>query len=1010
METDQPDVVIPEDLYSRQLYAYGAEAMRAMATSSVLFVGMKGLGVEIAKNVVLSGVKACTFYDDSSVVIQDLGSQFFFHEADVGLKRSEVALPRLAELNPLVQCQTISGALTNDIITNYTVVVCTDVAFKEQLRINEVTHANNVKFISAETHGLFGSLFNDFGFQHEIFDTNGEQPISDLVSMISDDGIVTCIDEKRHGMESGDFVTFSEIQGMEDLNGCEPREIKVIGPYSFSIGDLSHLPPYRSGGMFHQVKRPLQVSFEPLAKQAKQPETLISDFGKFDRPIQIHIGFLALDMFKASKGRYPRPHNKDDLSQFMKFAEKINSELVEPQQELNSEILDCICFQATGDLAPMQSVIGGFAAQEVMKATSGKFTPLKQYFYFDALECLPKDLQLNEDSCAPENSRYDGQLAIWGREVQANITNLKTFVVGSGAIGCEVLKNLALMGVSTGSKGETIITDMDTIEKSNLNRQFLFRSWDVSHLKSEVSSKAAKKINPHFNVIAYQDRVGEQTEDIFDDNFFDSRDVVINALDNVEARQYVDRRCVLYCKPLLESGTLGTKGNTQVVIPHLTESYSSSQDPPEKSIPICTLKNFPSAIEHTIQYARDQFEGYFTSEIGNASQYLLNDQFMEQLEKQPTNHQQEALESVIKNLKESKPTNFNDCISWARFLFQENFHNKIAQLLYNFPSDMLTSSGAMFWSPPKRCPVPIVFDSNNDLHLDFIVSAANLRAFNFSLAGNADRATVKAMVDKIVVPQFVPKTNVKIKADENDTENDAPQADGEKISFLINSLPNKQAMKADAAKIRPADFEKDDDSNFHIDFITAASNLRASNYKIANATRLKTKGIAGKIIPAIATTTSMIAGLSCLELIKIVVGVKDIESFKNGFVNLALPFVAFSEPVAAPSFSYNDKKFNLWNRIDVPGGLTVKQFIDKVEQDHGVEIQIMSQGVSMLYAAFMMGQKRKDRLAATLEQVIVSATKKEIPAHVKSVTIEALVVDKSGEDAEFPFIRYHIKR
>lgn len=63
----------------------------------------------------------------------------------------------------------------------------------------------------------------------------------------------------------------------------------------------------------------------------------------------------------------------------------------------------------------------------------------------------------------------------------------------------------------------------------------------------------------------------------------------------------MDRRCVYYRKPLLESGTLGTKGNVQVVIPFVTESYSSSQDPPEKSIPICTLKNFPNAIEHTLQ-------------------------------------------------------------------------------------------------------------------------------------------------------------------------------------------------------------------------------------------------------------------------------------------------------------------------------------------------------------------------------------------------------------------------
>lgn len=63
----------------------------------------------------------------------------------------------------------------------------------------------------------------------------------------------------------------------------------------------------------------------------------------------------------------------------------------------------------------------------------------------------------------------------------------------------------------------------------------------------------------------------------------------------------MDQRCVFYLKPLLESGTLGTKGNTQVVVPYLTESYSSSQDPPEKETPSCTVKNFPNAIQHTIE-------------------------------------------------------------------------------------------------------------------------------------------------------------------------------------------------------------------------------------------------------------------------------------------------------------------------------------------------------------------------------------------------------------------------
>jgi ubiquitin-activating enzyme E1 len=64
---------------------------------------------------------------------------------------------------------------------------------------------------------------------------------------------------------------------------------------------------------------------------------------------------------------------------------------------------------------------------------------------------------------------------------------------------------------------------------------------------------------------------------------------------------YMDSRCILYEKPLIDSGTLGTKGNVQVVIPRLTESYASSQDPPEKATPMCTVKSFPNTISHTIE-------------------------------------------------------------------------------------------------------------------------------------------------------------------------------------------------------------------------------------------------------------------------------------------------------------------------------------------------------------------------------------------------------------------------
>lgn len=82
---------------------------------------------------------------------------------------------------------------------------------------------------------------------------------------------------------------------------------------------------------------------------------------------------------------------------------------------------------------------------------------------------------------------------------------------------------------------------------------------------------------------------------------------MVNAVDNVKARQYIDQQCVWYTKPLFESGTLGTKCHSQIIIPHYTLSYNDIVDPPEESIPLCTLKNFPYQIEHTIQWARDYF-------------------------------------------------------------------------------------------------------------------------------------------------------------------------------------------------------------------------------------------------------------------------------------------------------------------------------------------------------------------------------------------------------------------
>ena len=75
------------------------------------------------------------------------------------------------------------------------------------------------------------------------------------------DGVVTCLEDTRHNLESGDYVTFSEIRGMTELNGCAPRQVKVISPYSFSIGDTTGFSEYTGGGRTEQVKMPKTMHF-----------------------------------------------------------------------------------------------------------------------------------------------------------------------------------------------------------------------------------------------------------------------------------------------------------------------------------------------------------------------------------------------------------------------------------------------------------------------------------------------------------------------------------------------------------------------------------------------------------------------------------------------------------------------------------------------------------------------------------------------------------------------------
>jgi len=197
----------------------GHEAQKKMMNANVLIVGLSGLGVEIAKNIILAGVKSVTLLDPSPVTSFDCGANFYFQESDIGKPRAATCIGRLAELNQYVPISLASGD-TPDVTGMRVCVVTCGYEGKALLDLNDKCRAADCSFIMTNSCGVFGQIFVDNGKEFVVSDTDGEQPHTAQVSTIlvdqSDSKKLTCSvleDQGRHGLETGDVVKFSRVKG-----------------------------------------------------------------------------------------------------------------------------------------------------------------------------------------------------------------------------------------------------------------------------------------------------------------------------------------------------------------------------------------------------------------------------------------------------------------------------------------------------------------------------------------------------------------------------------------------------------------------------------------------------------------------------------------------------------------------------------------------------------------------------------------------------------------------------
>ncbi|KEZ44563.1 hypothetical protein SAPIO_CDS3592 [Scedosporium apiospermum] len=181
---------------------------------------------------------------------------------------------------------------------------------------------------------------------------------------------------------------------------------------------------------------------------------------------------------------------------------------------------------------------------------------------------------------------------------------MKILVIGAGGLGCEILKDLAL------SKFKDIhVIDMDTIDISNLNRQFLFRQADVGKFKAEIAANFVMRRVKGVQITAHNCKIQDK-----DDDFYKQFQMVICGLDNIEARRWINAKLVALAeegdgpdciKPMIDGGTEGFKGQARVIIPSMTSCFECQLDmhAPRAAVPLCTLASIPRQPEHCVEWA-----------------------------------------------------------------------------------------------------------------------------------------------------------------------------------------------------------------------------------------------------------------------------------------------------------------------------------------------------------------------------------------------------------------------
>lgn len=377
---------------------------------------------------------------------------------------------------------------------------------------------------------------------------------------------------------------------------------------------------------------------------------------------------------------------------------------------------------------------------------------------------------------------------------------------------------------------------MDTIDISNLNRQFLFRRKHVGQPKSVVARESALLYTAdasECDIIAHHDDVKTLK---YGPEYIKQFDIVLNALDNLSARRHVGRVCWSAGTPYVESGTAGWLGQVQPFIPGKTGCYECETKTPPTTFPVCTIRSNPSRPIHTIMWAKHLFNLLFgkpDEENAVTSLQAKQAEDSSSTEKEAASSTSSLPEALLKQIEEDLPVlqglEANSTTEFSTFIFHKIFYSDI--LTVNTLTNLWTER-----APPTAYTFTAISEDEK-----FSVAPST----NTTVASNSSASSTTLEDQKMWSLQRCAET-------------------------FMSTCTQLKAQSAAAQESGGLSWDKDEP--LHLDFVVAASNLRSFQYGIPMQSKFSIKSDAGNIIPAIATTNAVIAGLIVIEAVKIITG------------------------------------------------------------------------------------------------------------------------------------------